>query len=92
MSAYNFVVDTIKQEHRVLGHVVQVLQHTLRDIAAEHSEVDFSLLSGIEMAGYSCGFRGERRSDGLPQCSHRVPKPLSPHPEPASPKAALSRD
>ena len=47
MSAYNFVVDTIKQEHRALGHVVEVLQHSLRDIAAEHSEVDFKLLASI---------------------------------------------
>lgn len=47
MSAYELVVDTIKQEHRVLGHVVEVLQHSLRDIAAEHSEVDFKLLASI---------------------------------------------
>jgi len=47
MSAYELVVDTIKQEHRVLGHVVEVLQHSLQDIAAEHSEVDFSLLASI---------------------------------------------
>jgi hemerythrin-like domain-containing protein len=45
MSAYDGVVDTIKQEHRVLGHVVEVLQHVLRDIAAEHSEADFNLLA-----------------------------------------------
>ncbi len=47
MSAYNFVVDTIKREHRVLGHVVEVLQHSLQDIAAEHSEADFNLLASI---------------------------------------------
>ena len=47
MSAYELVVDTIKQEHRVLGHVVEVLQHLLRDTAAEHSEVDFNLLASI---------------------------------------------
>ena len=47
MSAYERVVDTIKQEHRVLGHVVEVLQQSLRDIAAEHTEVDFNLLAAI---------------------------------------------
>lgn len=45
MSAYDLVVETIKQEHRVLGHVVEVLQHLLRDIAAEHAEADFNLLA-----------------------------------------------
>jgi len=45
MSAYESVVDTIKQEHRVLGHVVEVLQHSLRDIAAEHTEANFNLLA-----------------------------------------------
>ena len=45
MSAYELVVETIKQEHRVLGHVVEVLQHSLRDIAAEHAEPDFNLLA-----------------------------------------------
>ncbi len=45
MSAYELVVDTIKQEHRVLGHVVEVLQNSLRDIAAEHTDVNFNLLA-----------------------------------------------
>ena len=45
MSAYELVVQTIKQEHRVLGHVVEVLQHLLRDFAAEHAEPDFNLLA-----------------------------------------------
>ena len=47
MSAYEEVVTTIKQEHRALGHVVEVLQQTLRDIASEHSEVNFNLLASI---------------------------------------------
>jgi hemerythrin-like domain-containing protein len=45
MSAYDLVVETIRQEHRVLGHVVEVLQHVLGDIAAEHAEPDFNLLA-----------------------------------------------
>jgi hemerythrin-like domain-containing protein len=45
MSAHELVVKTIEQEHRVLGHVVEVLQHVLRDIAAEHAEADFNLLA-----------------------------------------------
>lgn len=47
MSAYELVIETIKQEHRVLGHVVEVLQHSLRDISAEHAEPDFNLLAAI---------------------------------------------
>ena len=47
MSAHALVLDTIKQEHRVLGHVVEVLRHSLRDIAAEHSEPDFNLLAAV---------------------------------------------
>jgi branched-chain amino acid transport system ATP-binding protein len=47
MSAYESVVATIKQEHRVVGHVVEVLQHSLRDVAAEHAEPDFNLLASI---------------------------------------------
>ena len=47
MSAYELVVDTIKQEYRVLGHVVEVLQKSLLDQAAEHSAPDFNLLAGI---------------------------------------------
>ena len=31
----------------MLGHVVEVLQHSLRDIAAEHAEPDFNLLAAI---------------------------------------------
>ena len=47
MSGYEIVVGTIKQEHRVLGHVVEVLQHSLRDIAAGHTPLDFGLLATI---------------------------------------------
>lgn len=47
MSAYDLVVETIRQEHRVLGHVVEVLQHSLSDIVAEHAEADFNLLAAI---------------------------------------------
>ena len=47
MPAHGLVLDALKQEHRVLGHVVEVFQHSLRDIAAEHSEPDFNLLAAI---------------------------------------------
>lgn len=47
MSAYEIVAGTISQEHRVLGQVVEVLQHSLRDMAAEHTEPDFNLLAAI---------------------------------------------
>jgi hemerythrin-like domain-containing protein len=46
MSAHEQVVELIKQEHRVLGHVVEVLQHTLQDAAAE-AEPDFTLLAAV---------------------------------------------
>jgi len=45
MSAYDLVVDTIRQEHEALGHVVEVLQHVLREMVAEHVEPEFSLLA-----------------------------------------------
>lgn len=47
MSAYERVVEAIQQEHRVLGHVVEMLQRTLQEIAAEHIEPDFNLLAAI---------------------------------------------
>ena len=47
MSAYERVVETIQQEHRVLGHVVEILQRTVQEIAAEHVEPDFNLLAAI---------------------------------------------
>jgi hemerythrin-like domain-containing protein len=47
MSAYERVVEAIQQEHRVLGHVVEMLQRTLQEIGAEHMEPDFNLLAAI---------------------------------------------
>ena len=38
-------IDTIRQEHRALGQVLELLQHLLRDIAARHTEPDFRLFA-----------------------------------------------
>lgn len=45
MTPKEIAVGTLQQEHRTLGAVVEVLQRLLRDIAAEHTEPDFRLLS-----------------------------------------------
>ena len=37
--------DTIRQEHRALGEVIELLQHLLHDIAADHTTPEFHLLS-----------------------------------------------
>jgi hemerythrin-like domain-containing protein len=45
MTPQEIAAGTIRQEHRALGAVIEVLQRLLRDIAAEHIEPDFRLLS-----------------------------------------------
>src|SRR5688500_10750519 len=37
-------IETIKAEHRALGEVLQLFQHLLRDIIAQHVEADYTLL------------------------------------------------
>src|SRR5215212_5871599 len=41
----NIAVDTIKHEHRALSQVLELLRHLVHDIAIEHTEADFNLLS-----------------------------------------------
>ena len=41
----NAAVETVKQEHRALSQVVELLRHLLRDIKAGYTEPDFHLLS-----------------------------------------------
>lgn len=38
-------IETIKQEHRALSQVVELLRHLLRDIAARYTDPDFHLLA-----------------------------------------------
>ena len=45
MSAYDAVVRTITREHHALSRVVAVLQELLKEIAAEYTEPDFTLLA-----------------------------------------------
>jgi hemerythrin-like domain-containing protein len=41
----NLALETIKQEHRALSQVVELLRHLLRDIAAGYTDPDFHLLA-----------------------------------------------
>ena len=41
----NTAIETIKQEHRALGQVVELLRHLLRDITSGYTEPDYHLLS-----------------------------------------------
>jgi hemerythrin-like domain-containing protein len=38
-------IETIKQEHRALSQVVELLRHLLRDIASGYTEADYQLLA-----------------------------------------------